>query len=53
MFFPYFVLGIMDKFIIMNAHDATPKKPPKIILNFFFMSFLLVYEKKIHVRKNI
>jgi hypothetical protein len=26
MFFPYFVSRIMDKFIIMKIHDATPKK---------------------------
>jgi hypothetical protein len=26
MFFPSF-LGIMDKFIIINVHDATPKNP--------------------------
>jgi hypothetical protein len=29
MFFPWFVLGIMDKFIIMNVHNDTPKKPQK------------------------
>jgi hypothetical protein len=29
MFFPYFVLGIMEKFIIMNVHEATPKTPQK------------------------
>jgi len=34
----------MDKFIIMNVHDAT-HKTPKIKLN-FFPFFLLVYEKK-------
>jgi hypothetical protein len=34
MFFPYFVLSIMDKFIIMNVHDATPKKPQKSSLIF-------------------
>jgi hypothetical protein len=28
-FFPRFGLGIMDKFMIMNVHDATPKKPQK------------------------
>jgi len=26
MIFPSF-LGIMDKFIVMNVHDATPKTP--------------------------
>jgi hypothetical protein len=29
MFFPKFVLSIMDKFIITNVHNATPKKPQK------------------------
>jgi len=42
----------MEKFIIMNVHDATPKKTPKIILN-FFPFFLLVYFKKFHVKRMI
>jgi hypothetical protein len=29
MFFLYFFLSIMYKFIIMNVHDATPKAPQK------------------------
>jgi hypothetical protein len=29
MFSPYLVLCIMDKFIIMNIHDATPQNPQK------------------------
>jgi hypothetical protein len=41
----------MDKFIVMNVHDATFKKTPKIIPN-FFPCFFLVYEKKIHVKNN-
>jgi hypothetical protein len=43
MFFPYFVLGVMDKFIIMNVHDATPENPQK--QSMFFPIFLLLYEK--------
>jgi hypothetical protein len=26
-FFLFFFLGIMDKFLIMNVYDATPKSP--------------------------
>jgi hypothetical protein len=43
---------IMDKFIILNVHDATPKKTPKIILDFFPI-FSLVYEKKSMLKKCI
>jgi hypothetical protein len=45
MFFPSFFLGIMDKFIIMNVHDAALKKNPKKIPN-FSPFFPLPYEKK-------
>jgi len=38
----------MDKFIIMNIHDATPKIIPK-----FFPIFFLVYEKKSMWKKRL
>ncbi len=46
---PLICLGILDKFIIMNVHDATPKKPQKSTLNFsmFSLSWCM---KKIHVK---
>ncbi len=31
--FPWFVLGIMDKFIIIIVHDATPKKSIYYLIN--------------------
>jgi flagellar biosynthesis protein FliQ len=36
----------MDKFIIMNVHDATPKKTPKIIPKFLSIFFLGAWKKK-------
>jgi hypothetical protein len=42
MFFPCF-LGIMDKFIIMNVHDATPRTPINNP-NFFHIFFLGVWK---------
>jgi hypothetical protein len=39
----------MDKFIIMNVHDATLKKTTKLI-PIFFPYFSLVYQK-FHVKK--
>jgi len=36
----------MDKFIIINVHDATLRKPQNN------PNFFLVYEKKKHVKKN-
>jgi hypothetical protein len=49
MLFPSF-LGIMDKFIIMNVHDATPK-PPKTILKISPFFLLGVWKKLLHVKK--
>jgi len=42
--FPLFFLGIMNKFIIMNVHDVTRKKPQKISLIFFHF-LISMYEK--------
>jgi len=50
MFFPWFVLGIMDKFIIVNIHDATPKKPQKYSLNFFPIFLSWCVKKKIMLK---
>jgi hypothetical protein len=41
----------MEKFIIVNVHNATLKKNPKIILKMFFHFFLGV-QKQIHVKNN-
>ncbi len=35
----------MDKFTIMNVHDTTPKKTPRIILKFFPIFSLWCKEK--------
>jgi hypothetical protein len=48
MFFPWFVLGIIDKFIIMTVRDAN-QKPPKN--NPYLFSFFIGVWKIIHVKK--
>jgi hypothetical protein len=48
--FPLCFLDIMEKFIIMNFHDATQKKTPKIFLNFFSLFFWCI--KNILVKNN-
>jgi hypothetical protein len=52
MFIPWFALGIMDKFFIMNIHDATPKNPKNNFVIFFPFFSSWCMKKIIHVLKN-